>query len=283
LLSDPAHPVLALATYQRGELHRVRGELDAAEQAYLTAATLGFDPNPGLALLRLAQGRLDEAEAAAHRMVEHHPTTLSGAAHLAAAVEVFLATGDVARARSAFDELAALAAGSDVGLLRTLSALAAGQLALAEGRVAAALGDFQAARAAALEVDLPFDAARAGVGVARASLALGDRPSAAAELEAALATLDRLGARGESAAVRELLGAPAPGGRLTRREEEVLRLVADGRTNREIASSLHISAHTVARHVQNIFAKLGSTSRAAAIAHAYEHGLLRRGDQRHPR
>jgi ATP/maltotriose-dependent transcriptional regulator MalT len=281
ILGDPVHPVLALATYQRGELHRVRGDLDAAEQAYLTAATLGFDPDPGMPLLRLAQGRVPEAVAGAAAMVERLPVDPSAAAGLAAAVEVFVAAGDLARARSANDRLVGMAADHD-GVVAVLAALASGTVALAEGRDADGLAAFREARGRARELDLPYEGARAGIGVAEACRALGDRSTADAEIDAAIATFDRLGARGEAGRARALRHPADRPGRLTDREVEVLRLVATGDTNREIASSLRISEHTVARHVQNIFTKLGETSRAAATSSAYEHGLLRPGDRRRP-
>jgi DNA-binding NarL/FixJ family response regulator len=112
--------------------------------------------------------------------------------------------------------------------------------------------------------------------IARACRALDDEDAAAMELEAARRAFDDLGAAPDVATVDALTrtwSTPAPGG-LTSRELEVLRLVASGRTNRAIASDLVLSEKTVARHVANIFTKLGLSSRAAATAYAYEHDLI---------
>jgi DNA-binding NarL/FixJ family response regulator len=94
------------------------------------------------------------------------------------------------------------------------------------------------------------------------------------EFEAARSALDELGARPDLERLARIAGSPRPGG-LSRRESEVLRLVAAGRTNRAIATELSISEKTVARHVSNIFAKLGLSSRSEATAYAYQHGLVR--------
>jgi DNA-binding NarL/FixJ family response regulator len=195
---------------------------------------------------------------------------------LAAAVEVLLAAGEVDRARSACVELDGLAGTSDTPLLRAAADHAIGSVLLAEGDATGALPALRRAYATWRELEMPFDAARARVQVALACRALGDDDAAALELDAARATFERLGARPDLARVAELAAQPfrRRPGTLTARECEVLRLVATGRTNREIAAELVISEHTVARHLQNIFSKLDLPSRAAATAYAYEHGLV---------
>jgi DNA-binding NarL/FixJ family response regulator len=272
-LSEPPHPALGLALYQLGELHRLRGELEEAERAYRAAGAQGREPAPGFALLRLAQGATTAAVAATRRMLEESRGQLTRPAVLAAAVEVLLGAGEVGAARAAADELAALAASVDTPLLHAVAGYAAGTVLLAEGAAATALVALRRACAGWLALEMPYDAARARVQIALTCRALGDHDAAEMERDAAAATFERVGARPDRARLDE----PAGPGRqppLTARECEVLRLVATGRTNREIAATLVISEHTVARHVQNIFAKLDVASRAAATAYAYEHGVV---------
>jgi DNA-binding NarL/FixJ family response regulator len=275
-LSQPPHPALGLALYQQGELHRLRGELAEAEEAYRQASRLGLEPVPGLALLRLAQGRVDAAVAAVRRLVGERQDPLHRSAVLAADVEIELAAGEVGVAQASADELTALAADVGAPLLDALAAYASGSVQLAADDAAAALVNLRRALAAWQAAAMPYDAARARVLIGVACRALGDEDGAAMELDAARAELDRLGAAPDLARV-EALAAPAPARSsavLTSRECEVLRLVAAGRTNREIGSALFISEHTVARHLQNIFTKLGLSSRSAATAYAYEHHLV---------
>ncbi|HEY8526589.1 MAG TPA: helix-turn-helix transcriptional regulator [Acidimicrobiales bacterium] len=275
-LSEPEHPALGTALHQRGELHRLRGEAVEAERAYRAASRHGVEPAPGLALLRLAQGQVGAAVAAIRRAVGESRGQFTHAPMLAACVEIMLAAHDLDAARSAAQELTALAAGADAPLLDALVAYAAGAVALAAGDAAGALPAFRRAAAGWRDLGMPYDAARARVGVGRACRALGDRDAADLELAAAAAVFEELGAR---PALAELRGGPVPRparpGGLTARECEVLCQVAAGRTDRQIAAALVISEHTVGRHLQNIFSKLGLSSRAAATAYAYEHDLVR--------
>ena len=274
-LSEPAHPALGLALYQRGELHRLRGEPDEAERAYRAAGRHGVDPAPGLALLRVAQGKLAAAVGAVRRMVEESHGRLNHPTMLAAAVDVLLESGDVAAAEAARAELARIADVRGTPLLLAMAEYATGCVLLATGTPAGALKVLRRAGVRWRELGMPYDAARAGVQVALACRALGDHDTAALELDTARATFAQLGARHDLARTERLADPTGGGrGRLTARECEVLRLVAAGRTNREIATELVISEHTVARHLQNIFAKLDVTSRAAATAYAYEHGVV---------
>jgi DNA-binding NarL/FixJ family response regulator len=275
LLSDPAHPALAIALYQRGELHRVRGEHREAERAYREASGLGYDPLPGLALLRLAEGELEAALALADRMLEHPSAATGRAPALAAAVDVLIAAGDVERAESARDELSALAEQLQASALRVAAAYASGVVDLGAGAPDDALVALRAARDHARDLDLPYEEARARAQAAVAYRAVGDDLAAEGELDAAVAIFERLGARADLERARALRrSAASTVGDLSDRECEVLRQVAGGSTNREVAEALHISEHTVARHLQNIFAKLGVRSRSAATAYAYESGLV---------
>ncbi|HEV3364828.1 MAG TPA: response regulator transcription factor [Acidimicrobiia bacterium] len=275
-LSAPVHPALGLALYQQGELHRLRGEFAEAETAYRAASEQGREPVPGFALLRLAEGRVEAAVAAVRSMAEGSGPHPSRAAILAAAVEVLLAADDIAAARSASEELAQIAVAVDVPLLQAMAGYAAGAVHLAEGAPQAALARLRPACKEWRELAMPYDAARSRVLIGLACRALGDDDNAELELDAARGTFERIGAQPDLARVVKLTEraeqrSPAA---LTSRECEVLRLVATGRTNRQIAAELVVSEHTVARHLQNIFTKLGLSSRAAATAYAYEHGLV---------
>jgi DNA-binding CsgD family transcriptional regulator len=274
--SDAGHPAAGDALYEQAEVRRWRGELDRAEQAYRQAAAFGRDPQPGLALLRLAQGQADAAAAGIRRALEETTERFRRPRLLSAAVEIALEVKDVDTARAAVEELTQLAAERDVPLLNAMAAQGGGRVRLAEGDPGKAL--FAARRAWSLwqELDAPYEAARSRVVVALACRALGDEDAARMELDAARQVFERLSAGPDLARVEALTG-PAPataGGGLTAREVEVLRLVATGRTNRAIAAELFLSEKTVARHISNIFTKLGVSSRAAATAHAYQHGLV---------
>ncbi len=275
-LSEPAHPALGLARYHQGELHRLRGEWAAAEEAYTAAGRHGKDPDPGLALLRLAQGDITAATAAAHRMVaEHRDAGLIAVPMLAASVEILSTSGDIATAQALAGDLERIADQSNLPLVQATAAYASGLVQLDTDDAAGALAAFRRASRLWHELEMPSEEARARVGVSRACAALGDSDACGLELDAARALFERLGAtpdleRLDAASADE----PCLPDGLTERECDVLRQVAAGRTNRQIGDALSISEHTVARHLQNIFLKLDLTSRAAATAYAYEHDLV---------
>src|SRR5215211_8988918 len=234
-LRPAAHPAAGAAAYQLAELHRLRGEAAEAEEAYRRASRWGREPQPGLALLRLAQGQPATAQAAIHRALDEAGDLPSRARLLPAATELGLAAGDLAAARAAADELAEAARRLDAPLLVAAAASARGAVLLAEGAARAAL---RGAWSAWRELEAPYEAARARVGVGLACRALGDQDSAAMELDAARWVFQQLGAAQELARVEALAGrgrAGAAGG-LTAREVQVLRLVTTGRTNRVIAA-----------------------------------------------
>jgi DNA-binding NarL/FixJ family response regulator len=275
-LSTPqGQPALGMAIYQQAELHRLRGQFPEAEEAYREASQWG-PPQPGLALLRLAQGRVDAAAAAIRTALDGAQDRLARAKVLVAYVEVVLAADDVSAARTAAWELSEIAADLGMPLLQAVAAHATGAVLLAEGDPRAALATLRRAWTAWRELQAPYEAARARVLMGLACRALGDTDTAELELDAACRVFQQLGAAPEIARVEaeSRMAAPSAAGGLTAREVQVLRLVAAGKGNRAIAADLVISEHTVARHVQNIFAKLDVSSRSAATAFAFEHGLL---------
>ena len=276
LLQPSPQPASGAAFYQCGELHRLRGEFSQAEEAYRQANRYGRTPQPGLALLRLAQGQSETATAAIRLVVDEAHGSETRSRLLPAYVEIMLAAGDIQAARMAADELASLAGDLDAPLLTAVAAQARAAVRLAEGDARAALPILRQAWTGWQEVDAPYDAARVRVLIGLASRDLGDVEAAEMEFDAARWIFQQLGARPDLTRVETLSRAlkPAPAGGLSAREMQVLRLVARGKTNREIASALFISERTVERHLSNIFNKLDLTSRSAATAYAYEHQLL---------
>jgi DNA-binding NarL/FixJ family response regulator len=282
-LADPPHPALGLAYYQKAELHRLAGAFDEAANDYRQAGRHGHDPMPGLALLELARGHAGDAATTIRRAL-HEIATPQRPALLSAAVEIFRANGDLPGARSAADELAAIAAASSSVVLRALAAQATGTVLTAEGDSVAALSELRVAATAWRSLRMPYDAARTAVLLGLACSMLGDRTSAALEFDNARETFSELGAAPDLAHLATLTSGLVEGATqptptdgtaaLTARERQVLAHVASGKTNKQIAAELVISEHTVGRHLDNVFTKMRVTSRAAATAYAYEHDLL---------
>jgi DNA-binding NarL/FixJ family response regulator len=252
------------ALYRQGEILRLQGNLTAAEEAYRAASMSGRDPQPGLALLRVAHGRTEAAAAAIEQALAVTTDWVARARLLPAAVEIALAAGDRDRAHALAGELEELAALRGSAVLRAHAAHARGAVALADDDARGALVVLRQAAKLWRELEAPYEGARARVLVADACRALGDDETAALELDAARATFDRLGAA----------RADDETGVLSARELQVMRLLAGGHSNKAIAAELVLSKRTVDRHVSNIFAKCRVSSRAAATAYAYEHGLV---------
>ncbi len=262
------------AHYRVAELHRLRSQFGEAEDAYRAASHAGREPQPGLALLRLAQGHSGAAVASIRRLLDEVSGAVARARTLGPYVEIMLAAGDIDAARTGSAELTELATVIGTSFLRATAAGAEGAVLIAAGQPTAALAPLRRAWTAWRSLGLPYEAARARVLIGLACRALGDHDGAEMELDAARLGFEYLGATTDLAHVDALLRArPEHPGGLTSRELEVLTLVASGNSNREIAATLVISEHTVARHVQNIFAKLGVSSRTAAGAYAFGHRL----------
>ena len=264
----------AEAFYALGELHRRRGDVSAAEGDFLRAHQLGRDPHPGLALVRLAQG---QASAASHALsaalADASGAPTQRAQLLAAQVETSLRAGEVSVADDAAEELASIALALDRPAVSASAAMARGSVRLAKEDPGNALAELRTACALWRDLGLPYEEAQTRLLLGNATRALGDEEGAIREIEAASRAFATLGAKADLRLVASLLRPSALPARLTTRELDVLRLVAAGRTNRDIAAELVISEHTVGRHLQNIFTKLGVSSRAAAAAFAVEHRL----------
>jgi DNA-binding CsgD family transcriptional regulator len=259
---------VADAYYEVGEVRRLRGDLDGAEQAYTQAHDYGRDPQPGMALLRMGQGRVPEAAASIAAVIAADTgSPLGRAPLLAAQVDIALAAGDLVTAEAAADQLTDTAETFESVGLRAEGHRCRGAVLLAHGRTVESVGVLRMALNAWRELDVPFEAARTRQLLARALNELGDTDGAAREEAAAQACFDKLGV---------VVPGEATAGGLTARELEVIKLLASGMSNREIADALFLSPKTVSRHLSNIFAKIGATSRAGATAFAYDHGLMGR-------
>ncbi len=273
--ADPA--TLADACYQLAEMHRLRGELVAADEAYRRAAHLGREPQPGLSLLRLAQGHHDTAVGAIRQALVDTTTEWRRPRLLLAGVEILLATGETYGTRDVCRELEELARHFDTAFLKAMAAEARGALSIAEGAPARAVGLLRYAVQVWNQVGALYPAARVRTLLARAWVAMGDRDGAERELEAARSVLKQVGARPDLAQLDEVeLAAADPvlSLGLSRRELEVLRLVATGKTNKEIARDLIVSERTVDHHLSSILNKLELSSRTDATAFAHQHALV---------
>ena len=276
LADPPGQPAIGMAWYHTGELLRRLGRHGDAEDCYRQASQHGYPPQPGMLLLRLAQGRRLDARASVDSALA---TVRSGGERwhlLAAASEVCCACGDTAAARAAADELDDVAREQTGEWLRAIAATAVGSVLLAEGAPRQAGAVLRRAFEAWRELHVPYEAARVRLLLGEVRSVLGDTDGALLEWDAARYTFDELGALDDLARVEARLSPELPSrpSGLTEREVEVLRLVARGCTNREIADALVLSEHTVRRHLQNVFGRLGVSSRAAAATFAVQHDLI---------
>lgn len=267
------NPALGLALYERGEVLRTLGDLDGAEAAYDQAAGLGHEPQPGLSLLWLARGRTTAAAASVRRLLDEARDPVARSRTLGPAAEVFLGAGNVEDAAQAAAEFVDLAGSFGCAALTAAAAYASGCVTLARDDPAAALSPLRRAWKLWLQLGARYDVARTRVRLAQALRGLEDDVAATAELSLALRAFVELGAVPAQREVERLLGTGLPDG-LTAREVEVLRLVAQGHTNPQIAAALTLSEKTVARHLSNIFTKTGVGSRTAAAAYARERDLV---------
>lgn len=269
-------PNAAAGFVEIGEIRRRLGDLDGAEEAFRRAEALCGRPPAGLALLRLAQNRVDAATNIIRGALEAETwNRLSRARLLAASAQIAIAAGDTAAASAAVDELEAIAADYDSPILLALAATSRGRVYLAQGE-ATACAALRVALRRWQDLEVPHEVATVRTLLGLACRDLGDHDAAVASFAAAESVFVQLGATLDARLVRGLTSPPQLPDGLTEREAQVLRLVATGRTNKEIAAELYLSQKTVARHLSNIFTKIGVSSRAAATAYTFEHGVIKR-------
>lgn len=267
---------IGTALAEMADALRARGDLDQASDALRRAAVHGWDPLPQQALLDLASGRRKSAVAAARRLLAEKQPPIQRAQRLARVVDVLLATGDHTAAGDAIEEMSQLAQQIGTPVFGAHAARARGALALTRGSTAAAAVELRTALSSFLAAGSSYEAARTRLMLANALDKAGDPDAAHRERDIATTALADMG-------ITAPVETTEP---LTERQTEVLRLVAAGRSNREIARDLHLSEKTVARHLSNIFLALGVTSRTAAAAYGYEHDIIRRAshaDELEPR
>jgi DNA-binding CsgD family transcriptional regulator len=268
------------AYYQLGEVRRLRGEWDAAEDAYRRAAEHGCPTQPGLALLRLAEGDVAAASAGVRRALTEVTAKPDRLDLLKAAVTIHLEAGEIEAARDAVSEFEEITGELTMPVIEAERSAVRGALALSEGDPAAALPFLRRAVGTWQELGAPHEVAKLNVLIGQACHALADLDGARLEFSAARETFERLGARPDLAELDRIVAATDAGSGthgLTRREVEVLRLIARGKGNRAIASELHLSERTVHRHVSNIFTKLDVDSRTAAVVYGIRHGMVEKG------
>lgn len=259
--------------YERAEILRLTGDLDASAAAYAAADEHGRDPQPGLSLLWLAQGRVDSSTSVVRRLLDEVPDPVHRSRVLPVAVQVLLAAGDVDGAKAAVDELEQIAAAFASAALSAEADFARGSMCLAQDDPAAALPHLRRAWRGWLDVGARYEAAWARTRIGQAFRAMDDEDSAAAELAVAGRTFTELGARLAEQEVKRLLGRARPDG-LTARELEVLRLIRDGHRNKQIADELGIAETTVNFHIKNLVGKLAANDRTHAVTIAIRRGLL---------
>jgi ATP/maltotriose-dependent transcriptional regulator MalT len=276
LSKPPGEPAAGEAYYRKGELCRIRGDFSKAEEAYQNASKWGREPQPGLALLCLAKGQTENSMKMALRLYSETAKRLKRVQFLPAIVEILLEAGDAQKAREAAEELNEIAAEINTPYLNAMAFRAYGSVLLAEGDADDALKQLRQSWSAWEKLEIPYESARCRVLIARACRDLGDSETAKMEFNAAKWVFQQLGAVPDIQRVDNQIkpGRDEALNGLTARQLEVLRLVAGGMSNREIAGKLFISERTVERHVSDIFNKLNVSSRSAATAYAYEHRLI---------
>ena len=239
---------------------------------YRQASKLGFKPQPGLALLRLAQGQTEVARAGIEQTEKEKKDPLSRSKILPAYVEIMIEAKAIMAAQKAADELREIAAAFSSSFLGAIAGRAQGNLLLVSGKPAPAIDQLRSAFTSFTQAKAVYAAAKTRLLIGLACRELGDADTAKMEFESAGESFQQLGALPDLNAV-DLLIPDTHGHRLTPRELEVLRLLATGKTNKQIAADLFLSERTIDRHVSNILTKIDAPSRAAATAYACKYHL----------
>jgi DNA-binding CsgD family transcriptional regulator len=265
-------PNSAAAYAEVGDIRRRLGQLDRAEEAFAEAQRLCGQPCGGLALLRLAQGRPDTALTIITGCLRNTKNPLARSWLLPSFVHIAIAGGELAAARESLAELEGIVATFPVRALRAGVLLTRGRIELAEGHAVEACETLRQALDEWLALQVPYEIATTHTLLGQAQSQSGDASGATESFAAATKLFDQIGAELDVRRLKET-EPPLPAG-LTTREVEVLRLIAAGMTNNEIAAALYLSVKTVSRHLSNIFTKIGVTSRTAATAFAFEHQLV---------
>jgi DNA-binding CsgD family transcriptional regulator len=276
LTAEEGRPMAGAAFYRLGEIHRLRGEFAKAEAAYARANERGRKPYPGLAQLRLAQGQIDAAAVSIRGALVDTRAPAARARVLAAAIEILLAARDLENARAATGDLTDIASRIGAMLLHAAAAHATGAVLLAKNDIKVALASLRQACETWRELGMPYEEAQTCLLLAAVCEKRGDQDGRRLEIETARRIFTQLGAEPCLArlAAQTERASHQRIGPLSEREAQVLRLLAAGKTNRAIADELFISEKTVARHVSNIFDKLGVSSRTGATAWAFQHNLI---------
>jgi DNA-binding CsgD family transcriptional regulator len=263
---------VGLALYELGELRRMRGDLRGAATAYGQAHEHGKEPQPGLALVWVAEGKPAPALQALAACEARTNDPLAKTRLWEALVQAAVAAGDLAAARAAADALDETAATYASPGLLAAAAQSRGLLRLAAGDAAAAIEALRSACRQWQDLEAPYRVAQTRLALAEALEHSGDEHGSTLERDAAATALARLGVVSPTPVGRPMV---LPDG-ITRREAEVLALVAQGLTNREVADALVLSERTVARHLANLYTKIGVTTRTAAATYAHRHSLIGR-------
>ncbi len=278
LSQPPGEKAAGEAFYRQAELFRLQGHFKKADEAYRQAYKWGRKPQPGLALLRLARGETDAATTAIRQAEEEVKDLLGRTRILPAYVEIMINAKELSAAQTAADELSEAADELQASFLQAIADYTRGSVLLASGEPKAAVNKLRDALARLKVIGASYETARTQVLLGLACRKLGDKDTADMELDIAREIFQQVGAEPDREKVESFIkNSASEAGQthgLTRRELQVLRQLATGKTNSEIASELFISERTVDRHVSNILSKLDVTSRSAATAYAYEHDLI---------
>lgn len=276
LTRPPGEPAAGEAYYRKAELHRLLGDFEEAEDGYREAAKWGRKPQPGLALLRLAQRQDDAAETSIRNSLIETKDTIKRAELLPAVVRIMIAVKQTDEALIATDELRGIANEFDVPYLYAMSSYCQGAVFFAKGNVQLALDHVQKAIKFWKILNLPHELALASELKGLVYRELNDKDNSVVELAAAKWIFEQLNARPDLERINrffhEKQNKDTHG--LTLRELQVLRSVTLGKTNKLVAGELFISERTVDRHVSNIFNKLGVSSRVEATAYALKNKIL---------